>query len=964
MADIKRTVEIIFSGINRTGNALGDIGNDLEGIGTKGRDAFGGIATGAAQLDSVVSPIGDAATNLVLLEAGALAAGAAFVTFATVQSAQFTQAFNEITTLLGDEDPGNLESFKDNLRGYAAESTQSLDSITGAVYSAISAGVSYTDSLDVVADAEKLAVAGKGDLDTTLVALVSTLNAYGESTEESTRYSDLLFQTVKAGQTTLPELAQSLSNVTAIAGTAGVPFEEITAAIATLTASGAPTSQAITSIQAAIAAIIKPTKEAQETAERLGIGFGATALETKGLAGVLADVQEATGGSKEELTLLFGGVEALKSVLPLTGTQATKFAENLDSMSNSAGVVEAAFEKMQDNIDLQFQRIKNSFDSILLGIGAPLEDEFGGIAGAITQIFLAIGRSIEDGALEDLVKYVEGNLQEVEDIFKAVAENLPEALELADLSGFTDGIDAVKEAIDELFGDIDLTSPEGLATVITGLGDAFNALSQFTAGFIESFETAVSFIQDNTSSFDDLGDSFFRTAGQIGGFAEQASILTGAVGGLASSLEILVDIIAIRAGANLLKSATGAGGAIGGLSRFITGPAGLVAAAGAGGYAIGSFIEEQFNLGEVIGGWAFELLHGNESLEETAKVAPAAGRAAGGLADEFNKAGTATEDVAENIAETAKNADDAEQPLDNAAKATKSLGDEAERAARLEKSLADAEALMEQATRDATDAVDKQEAEAKALQESLGGLIPIYDEATGRIIGFDDSQRQSFLNMKNGIEAIKDSEGNILGFTSGIKGAGDASDKANAGLEKGAAGLDKAAKAAEKAAEEAEKVKLKLLELATDEKIALIEARVELNTAQLQAQVDLAEIAFGSLDNTISSTGETISALFGALVAISESGGTFNQAFRLIEEQLELENRLREEAAELQKEYTQALIDEVQARAERLRSDRALIEVDGTGLEPHLEAIMFEILEAVQVRVSEEGLQLLLGGTP
>jgi hypothetical protein len=35
--------------------------------------------------------------------------------------------------------------------------------------------------------------------------------------------------------------------------------------------------------------------------------------------------------------------------------------------------------------------------------------------------------------------------------------------------------------------------------------------------------------------------------------------------------------------------------------------------------------------------------------------------------------------------------------------------------------------------------------------------------------------------------------------------------------------------------------------------------------------------------------------------------------------------------------------------------------VDGAGLQPHLEAIMFEILEALQVRVNAEGGDLLLG---
>ena len=35
---------------------------------------------------------------------------------------------------------------------------------------------------------------------------------------------------------------------------------------------------------------------------------------------------------------------------------------------------------------------------------------------------------------------------------------------------------------------------------------------------------------------------------------------------------------------------------------------------------------------------------------------------------------------------------------------------------------------------------------------------------------------------------------------------------------------------------------------------------------------------------------------------------------------------------------------------------------NGDGLQPHLEAFMWEILEAIQVRVNADGYEMLLGG--
>ena len=956
MADINRTVEIIFSGINRTGTALQEISTDIESVGTSASAAFGGIAQGADDIDRVVGPLGDFGKQLVAVQGATIAVGAAFVTFATVQAGQFQTAFNEIATLIGD-DPANLEGFRDDLQAYAATSTQSLDTITGATYAAISAGVDYTDSLGLLTEAEALSVAGKADLEGTLVALVSTLNAYGASTEEAGYYSDLLFTTVKEGQTTLPELQASLSQVTSIAATAGVGFDEVSAAIATLTAGGAPTARAITGIQAAIAAILKPTKEAQDAAEALGIDFNAAGLESQGFAGLLAEVAEKTGGSTEEMTKLFGGVESLKAVLPLTGSLADTFGDKLDAMGDSAGATEEAFATMADNLDLQFQKVANAFNSILLNVGDPLVDEFSGIANAISNIFLSVGESLDDGQLEQLVDYVEENLQEVQAVFEAIGENLPEALEGADLSGFTDGIDAVKDAIGELFDDVDITTPEGLRTVIEGLGTAFEGLGNFTAGFIESFEQVVDFIISNQEDVTGFVDEFARGAGQLSGFAEQASIVAGAVGGLAGALEVLVDILIVRAGANLAlglgRTATALGGSTGLVA--LLGPAGLVAAAGAAGFAVGSLIEEKFNLGEAIGGWVFELLHGNEVLESFPQTAAATGTALDGLRTNFVEANVSADAYADSLIEQSgilpEVADSTEAlvgPLRDYSNLANRTADDVYYLNEIE------EAALRTKEEDRL-LQEKRNAIQNQYIDSMNGLVPIIDEVTGKIIGFDDSQRQLNDSVQNGVIAIKDAKGNIIGYEDGIIGIQTAYEGADQTLKDGSKTLEENAKSAEKAKDRALELRLELENIASNERIKLIEVNAQINVAELEAQTARVEAAFESINETVVSTGDVISQLFGLL---GDASGSERLA---IEEQLRLENERRDEALDLQRELTEAEIEYINAKTNRLQDGNALVEIDGSGLSPHIEAFMFEILEQIQVRVNQQGQEALLG---
>jgi hypothetical protein len=58
---------------------------------------------------------------------------------------------------------------------------------------------------------------------------------------------------------------------------------------------------------------------------------------------------------------------------------------------------------------------------------------------------------------------------------------------------------------------------------------------------------------------------------------------------------------------------------------------------------------------------------------------------------------------------------------------------------------------------------------------------------------------------------------------------------------------------------------------------------------------------------------------------------------------------------------TDAQIEMMQAQTDALVNGDSLIKIDGSGLAPHLEAFMWEVLKAVQVKVNRDGLKLLLG---
>lgn len=168
--------------------------------------------------------------------------------------------------------------------------------------------------------------------------------------------------------------------------------------------------------------------------------------------------------------------------------------------------------------------------------------------------------------------------------------------------------------------------------------------------------------------------------------------------------------------------------------------------------------------------------------------------------------------------------------------------------------------------------------------------------------------------------------------------------------------MDDAAKATQKAKDEAAKYYLELEKLASNERIKLIEAKVTLNTEELKFKTEIVKSAFESINTSIDSTGELLGDLFKML---GNSNLTFSEQWK-IEDQIERENANREKAFELQKKLTEATIQEITARTKAFQQGDALIKIDGAGLQPHLEAFMWEILRTLQVRVNADGLKLLL----
>jgi TP901 family phage tail tape measure protein len=471
-ADIAKTVEIIFAGKNELSKTIGGIERE-----------FG-------QLDDFVSkiaaPLAGVADSILKVDAALAALAIGGIALAVRETGTFNNTFGEITTLIGATG-APIDKFRNDILNYSGSSVKSLEEINKALYASISAGIDYTKSLEFMTVAEKLAVAGLAPLGVTTRALVSNLNAYGASTGEATKYSDIMFTTVRLGQTTLSELSVQLAKVTGLAASSGVPFETLSAAVAALTVSGLPTEQALTGIKAALSNIVKPSGEAETMAKALGIQFNATALKTKGFEGVLWDAWRATMGSTTKMAELFGSVEALNAVLVLSSDKTGKFKESLKAMGAAGGATAEAYAKVANSFENVNQRLENSMKLTLISIGDKLMPQYGAIAGALGDFMKGIRVGVDEGAFDPLFKMFDEVSVAIGVWLKGVAKAFPDAMKMVDFGGLLTALQGLGDAFGSFLGDLDLTNASDLAAAIQLMIDGITGLINITSGMVDAF---------------------------------------------------------------------------------------------------------------------------------------------------------------------------------------------------------------------------------------------------------------------------------------------------------------------------------------------------------------------------------------------------------------------------------------------------------------------------------------------
>lgn len=410
--------------------------NGLQSALTSCSDSLTGIDSRLSEMSSGVRDTGDSADNAdgILQKLGSTIKGVFTVAlikeFAGAVAdvgKEFEYSLDKVSSI-ADTTVMSVGEISGGILDLSSEMGVHAADLNEAMYQAISAGVDTADAIDMVETAVKSAKAGFTDTTTAVDGLTTVLNAYKTANLDANDVANKFLITQNLGKTSFGELASTIGNIAPTANAAGVNIEELLSGVASLTANGIATSQAMTGMKAALSNIITPSSNAAKTAAELGIEFNAAALKSKGLGGFLDDLAEKTGGDTEVMAQLFGSVEALNTVLTLTSEGGAElFSKTMSEMETNTTALDSAYDTMTDNLTSNLDVMKTAAENFGIEIYNSVSGGLQDVVQSATEYIKRLRDAFTNGGLEGLAgELFQIAFDAVSELGNGIAEALPE----------------------------------------------------------------------------------------------------------------------------------------------------------------------------------------------------------------------------------------------------------------------------------------------------------------------------------------------------------------------------------------------------------------------------------------------------------------------------------------------------------------------------------------------------------
>ena len=916
MADLSRTIQIVFEAVDNTGTGIAALGK--------------GVGDLAGNLEAATEPFANLSKAILAFDALVVGLAATLGSAAIDEARAFEVSMAGVAKQAGDT-AKPLGEMATEIETVGAAFGVNANDVAAATADFMAAGYDYATAADLVKTSTALMIAGDLDAKTATDAISDSLAGFKVKAEdaapEAQHIGDLLNKMGDISSKGVSEIAEGFAKLAPTAKDAGWSMEQTAAAIAVITDTGIPASEAANALKSGLVSLLGPSGEAAAKLEDLGVKILDSNGKHRAAGDIMADLAVKYGELEQSEKLhtaevIFGKdqVGKLNALLGDWGKSQKYVAAALDETTGATGSMAKEVEIKLATLDSKIKTTDEIWRQFLVHLGDKIVGggDYESLIVGLGKLGEALKGVIDDGDLDPLIKPFQDAFATIGKLFEDMAENLPEALEQIDWGRFNDAMKDLTGSVNGIFDGIDLSTPEGLAKVIQDILDVGAGLIKTTSGIVDGLKPLFEIVGGLFKAFSELDPEVQKAIGYFLGMSTTVNVLSGYV---KTFSDIFGDIGSIT-GAGLLAKLKSLGSL-----------AAAVAVAFAA-FEIGKWIAEFTGLDKALDGWV-------ESLNGVPDAAKPAAAAVEGADAKLKALGITTDTAGKRLTDFNEAVKSGALVWDDVTQAWVKAGDASEVMIKAQTGILGVTTDLEPALLDLYDTMGLNADGTKKLADATKDGKTSHEEYKASLEALDKQFAAGDISLAEyteGVEAIH-------------KAAGDSVPA----IDKLTKAEEDAAKKTKDLAAESEKFALEWGKLLSAERIAVFEASADIQVAQIEADSKRAVAAMEMLGASFQNTGDVLTELIGLWVGLEGMDQS------KIEGWIEREYAIREKLA-------QAQIDMVNAEIRRMEAQTALLErggielnINSDGLEEGVKQFMFQILDKIRVSVAGSYEEFLLG---
>lgn len=341
------------------------------------------------------------------------------------QAADVEKAMAQTRTLLtgtADETKARTAELTQDVMNISRVTGRVSTEIAAGSYQVISAFQDTADTESILETATKAAIAGRAETVDTVNALAAVTKAYGDTSARAvTHVSDLSFETIRLGQTTMPELANGIQKASGSAAALHVSQEELYAGFATLTGVIGNTDTVGTALNTLYTKMLKPSKALSKAVESLGYKSAYAMVQQEGLGGTIKKLGQYAGGDATKFAALFS-MRDLKAAQGILNTMDV-YEQKLSELQDADGATDRAFMTSINNWNDMFGIASNKVSVFAQQVGMKLLP--------YAKDFLSDAMPKIDSLMDTVLAGIDKIMPKIEALFKYLSQNGPQVAGIA-----------------------------------------------------------------------------------------------------------------------------------------------------------------------------------------------------------------------------------------------------------------------------------------------------------------------------------------------------------------------------------------------------------------------------------------------------------------------------------------------------------------------------------------------------